>query len=347
MVLGGIPSRNRPPGLRLRCVSGAAFEICVMGGVASVLSRVRAVHVAGVVVTGAVWILSRMDCDVHTWRARIKRDYYKDKVVWVTGASSGIGRAFCFKLAELQAHIIVSARNEQALNELRRELLELGARSVHVVVVDLAAGEQAVESAANSALAYHGRLDCLVNNAGISCRGSAAALELAAVRKLIEVNFFAPVMLARVCLPALNRARGIVINTSSIASVVPTPLRSCYTASKAGLDNYFISFAYENPDVHVLSLCPGSTVSNVSRNAIAPGGTNWGKMDVAIEQGLRPERVAERALAAAACGLRQAWVAQGKELMATRIACYAPDLWARMAPKLFRGYAESLQRHVD
>lgn len=321
-----------------------------MGGVASVLSRIRGVHVAGAVAaSSAAWMLSRMDCDVHTWRARIKRDFYKDKVVWVTGASSGIGRAFCLVLAQLQAHVIISARREDVLIELRKELLALGARSVHVVVVDLAAGEEEVVKAAKSALDYHGgRLDCLVNNAGVSSRASAASMTLPSSRKLMEINFFAPITLARQCLPALRNSNcGIIINTSSIASYIPTPWRSSYAASKAALDNYFTAFAYENADIHVLALCPGHTQSNVSLNALGPGGGTWGKMDEAIATGLPAERVAERALAAASCGIREAWVACGKELMATRIACYAPDVWARMSPKLLRDYVNELRRSED
>ena len=153
---------------------------------------------------------------------------------------------------------------------------------------------------------------------------------------------FAPFYLARACLPSLERSRGIVINTSSIASVVPTPLRSSYTASKAALDHYFTSFSYENPRVHVLSLCPGSTQTNISINAVSATGASWGKMDEAIRNGLSPDRVAERALAAAASRCSVSWIAKPNELFGTRLAFFAPSLWSVIAPIQFKGYAERL-----
>lgn len=133
-----------------------------------------------------------------------------------------------------------------------------------------------------------------------------------------------------------------MINTSSIASVVPTPLRSSYTASKAALDRYFTAFSYENPRVHVLSLCPGSTYTNVSVNAVAASGATWGKMDEAIRNGLSADRVAERALAAAASRCSVSWIAKPKELLGTRLAFFAPSLWSVIAPIQFRGYAQRL-----
>lgn len=287
----------------------------------------------------------RADCDLRTNLAYIPRHHYRGLVVWVTGASSGIGRALCEELARQGAELIITSRRADVLDELATQLLRLGARSVRVVQADLAAGGDAAEDAARRALATHGgHLDVLINNAGVSTRCSAAALEMDGVRHVMELNYFAPVAIARACLPALADSRGLIINTSSISSVVATPMRSSYCASKAALDAYFEALRYEQPRVRILTLCPGSTRTDVSINAVVPGGKTWGKRDADILHGLPPRRVAERALAAAACGINVAWVAARRELMGTRIAQYWPDVWERIAPAVFKGYAERLEQ---
>ncbi len=262
----------------------------------------------------------------------------------MTGASSGIGRALCEALAMRHAHLIVSSRNATALESLAEELKVLGARSVTPIVVDLATGSVAAEAAAADALAVHGRLDLLFNNAGVTMRASVANLNLSIVRRIMEINFFAPVALARACLPMLRSSRGTIVNTSSISSVVHTPLRSSYVASKAGLDAYFDSLRLENPEVRVVSSCPGSTATDVSVNAIGPDGERWGKRDAAILNGLSADRVAERTLAATAFGIQVAWVAAPLELNATRLARYCPGLWQMISPWWSKGYAATLQK---
>lgn len=325
-----------------------------MGGIASIISKATASssqNTAAAAGIGCGTVFATLgclavfgDCDLRTRFARIPRGCYAGKVVWVTGATSGIGKAFCHELARLGACLIISARREAVLNGMVAELLAVGAKSVDVVVVDLSAGAEECSRAAKAALDGHsGRMDMLINNAGVSTRASALEFEMKEVHYVMNLNFFAPVALAREVSPALLASKGTIINVSSISSWLPTPLRSTYTASKSALDRYFTSFTYENPDIHVLSLCPGSTVSNVSMNALNSAGEKWKKMDDSIANGLPAARVAERGLAAVAAGIKVAFVAQGKELVATRLAYYRPDLWAAVAPRAFAGYAQKLE----
>lgn len=285
------------------------------------------------------------DCDIWTALARTPRNHYRGKVVWVTGASSGIGRAICEELARLGAELIVTSRRQQVLDEVAAELLALGARSVRVVAADLCDGDAACEDAANRALAMHGgRLDVLINNAGVSTRSSAASLDMDGVRRVMQLNYFAPVALTCKCMGALTEANGTVINISSIASVVSTPLRSTYCASKSALDAFFTSLRYEQPRVKIITICPGSTQTQISVNAVGPGGVKWNKLDSAIANGLSPHCVADRALAAASKGIVVSWIAGKRELWGTRLAHYCPDLWMRLAPLMFKGFAEALER---
>lgn len=146
-------------------------------------------RVAGIALAALAAAFVRSDCDVATRLARIPPAHYKGKVVWVTGASSGIGRALACALARRGAKLVISARREGALRALRDELLALGAASVVEVPVDLAAGDNAASKAAQVALqATDGRLDVLFNNAGVSMRCTAADLEVDGIRRLFELN---------------------------------------------------------------------------------------------------------------------------------------------------------------
>lgn len=289
------------------------------------------VTAASLVGAAAVYGVFLGDCDIRTTFASIPRGYFDGKVAWVTGASSGIGKALCEALAERKAHLIVSSRNATALDSLGEELKALGARSVTPVVVDLATGTEASETAAASALAAHRKLDFLFNNAGMSMRASAEELDMSFVHRMMALNFFAPIALARKCLPALKESNGAIINSSSISSTLHDPLRSTYCASKAGLDAYFDCLRYET-GLKVISACPGPTLTDVSRNAMGPDGGTWGKMDDSIANGLPAARVAERTLAAVACGIEVSWVAAPRALNITRFSKYFPGTWHAISP---------------
>lgn len=295
--------------------------------------RVTAASLAGATALYAIFL---GDCDVRTTFASIPRGYYDGKVAWVTGASSGIGRALCEALAARKAHLIISSRNATALDMLGEELKSLGARSVTPVVVDLAAGTEASEAAAASALAAHRRLDLLFNNAGMTMRASAEELDMANVHRMMELNFFAPIALARKCIPALKETNGAIVNTSSVSSTLHVRLRSTYCASKAGLDAFFDCLRYET-GLRVISACPGPTATAVSVNAMSPDGGKWGKNDATIANGMSAERVAECTLAAVACGIEVSWVAAPRELNITRFAAYFPGTWNAISSWLARG----------
>lgn len=211
--------------------------------------------------------------------------------------------------------------------------------------LDLAADFPTIEKTANDVSEIFGRLDFVFNNAGRSTRVSAADLHMQHVTDLIHLDFLAHVALARACLPALREAPGgsaTIVNTASIAALIHTPLRSSYAAAKSALVAYFECMALEEPSISVVNVFPGSVKTPICYNALTKDGKPFGRTDVNIENGLDPDRVADRMLAAVANKTPRSWIARPKELMAVRVAHAYPRLWAFMAQRLAAGYQNKL-----
>lgn len=275
------------------------------------------------------------DCDLHTYSSSPNPSHYHGKVAWITGATSGIGLALATRLSREGALLILTSRREAVLNEVA-DNLPCPRASVHILPLDLT-NIPAVEAAAERISDIFGRLDFVFNNAGVTSRASAADLDVVHVRQIFELDFFAPVALARAVLPALREnpgGCGTVVNISSIAALVPTPLRSSYSAAKSALVSYFECLRLEEKDVRVVNIYPGSCRTPISMNAIVTGGKPYGRMDENIANGLLPSRVAECTLAAISAGRPWAWIAGPKELTAVRISQAFPSLWAFISAKL-------------
>lgn len=285
------------------------------------------------------------DCDTRTMSATIKNNFFSAKIVWITGASSGIGASLAVQLAREGARLILTSRREDKLIELA-DSLPCPRENVYVLPLDLLSDISHVEEVAASVPAIFGRLDFLFNNAGVSTRASAEDLSIEHVQRVLQLNFLAPVALARSVLPALRAApsgRGTIVNTVSIATIVCTPLRCTYSASKAALTNYFRCLELEEPHIRVINTFPGSVRTPIAFNALAPGGKPFGRSDVNIEAGLDPKRVADRILAAVSSDISNPWIARPKELLAVRIASLFPSVWDVIAAKRAEGYRKSIE----
>ncbi len=205
---------------------------------------------------------------------------YKDKVIWITGASSGIGEALALALAAKGARLILSARREHELQRVAK-LTRLPELDLMILPFDLA------ETSLASALAAQimnkfGRIDVLINNGGYSQRSEAVDTSERIERQILEVNYFAAVNLSKAVLPYMRRQkRGHIVVISSIAGKFGFYLRSSYSAAKHALHGYFESFRLENEKhgIRVLMVCPGKIKTNVSRNAVTGGGEKHNAMD--------------------------------------------------------------------
>lgn len=249
---------------------------------------------------------------------------FRGKVVWVTGASSGIGEALAKGLAARGARIILSGRRVDALDKFAKSL------DAETLVLPFEATDyDALPDVVAKAEKWKGVVDLLINNAGVSQRSLALDTGFDVYRTLMEVDFFAPLRLTQLVLPAMvARKSGAIAVVSSVAGKVGAPIRTGYCAAKHAVVGYFealraeVEVAY-GISVHVI--LPGSVKTGVSVNSLTGDGTRRGKNDVNIENGMEPDRAAEIILDGIAAGARDIPVAEGMELMALQLRAQNPE----------------------
>lgn len=249
----------------------------------------------------------------------------EQRVTWVTGASSGIGEALVHALDERGDRVVLSARREERLHEVRAACRH---PERHLVVpLDLARPET-FASATERVLEHFGRIDLLIHNGGVSQRSLAEETDLAVDRRLMEVNFFGTVGLTKAVLPSMfERREGRIVVVSSLVGKLGTPYRSSYAAAKHALHGFFESMAAEVHDrgVRVTMACPGFVRTAVSINALTADGTPLGEMDRAQERGMAPERCAEKILRAVDRGRAEVLIG-GKEVFAVYLGRFLPGV---------------------
>ncbi|MDA7502283.1 SDR family oxidoreductase [Chitinophagales bacterium] len=218
------------------------------------------------------------------------------KTIWLTGASSGIGEALARELIHFNGQLILSARNEQKLIALKKELGSLD--RIHIVPLDLAESDS-FKTLADSVRLKVGGIDVLINNAGISQRSLALETTLEVSRRLMEINFFGTIALCQAVLPdMLKRNQGQLVVVSSLVGKFGTPLRSSYAASKHALHGYFDSLRAEihQSNISISLICPGWIQTAISLNALTGDGSKQNSMDQRTSQGLPAQEFAKRAI---------------------------------------------------
>ncbi len=238
---------------------------------------------------------------------------FKDKTVWVTGASSGIGEAVAKVFAEQGARIILSGRRVDALKAVA-DALPTESHILPFETTDFGALEKIVEQA----WAWTGRVDVLVNNAGVSQRSLAIHTKPQVYTDLINIDLIAPIWLTQLQLPKMVEAGGAhIIAISSVAGRFGPPLRTAYAAAKHGLIGYMDALRTEvqaRHNINVTNVLPGSVATNVSRNAFTADGSTRGKSDDAIEGGDDPMDCAKAILDAVTNNVPELVFASGVEL---------------------------------
>ena len=256
-------------------------------------------------------------------------------VVWVTGASAGIGAAVARRYAAQGARLVLSARRVGALNETRARCEAAGAGAVLVLPLDLA--DTASHAAAvDAVVAQFGRIDVLVNNAGISQRSLARDTVLAVDRTLMEVNFLGTVSLTKAVLPVMARQRaGHVAVVTSLVGHIGTPLRSAYAASKHALHGFFDSLRAEiaRDGIAVTLVCPGFIRTDVSVNALEGDGSRHGVVDRGQARGMDPDECAKRIVRGLDRKRAEVWVG-GKEVFAVWVERFCPPLYRWLAQRI-------------
>ncbi|HCP41261.1 MAG TPA: short-chain dehydrogenase [Cryomorphaceae bacterium] len=221
---------------------------------------------------------------------------FEGKVVWITGASSGIGRALAEAYSNAGAYTIISARREKLLLAVKNGLK--CPDTCLVLPLDLSQHFNA-SLWTQKALAFKGRVDILVNNGGIGHLGRVEEMDFEAERKVMEVNFWAAAALTKAVLPSmLERNSGEIWTVASILAYFGSPKLAAYAASKFAVAGYFESLQYEleSSDVHTGILSPGFINTAVTLSSLGPDGMPIGKNSVAQEKGMSPKELAHKFL---------------------------------------------------
>ena len=261
--------------------------------------------------------------------------YFNDKVIWITGASSGIGAALAVQLSKLNVKLVLSARNEVKLQALKSEL-NLKDEQCLVLPLDLGAIDSH-SSKVKEVIQYFGQVDILINNAGLSYRGIAAETNLSVDRQLMEINYFGTISLTKAVLPyMLERKSGHIAVTTSIAGKVGTQIRSAYSASKHALHGFFDCLRMETykQNIPVTIVVPGFVKTDLTLKALTEDGSSYNHVDDAIQKGMSSEACAKQYLRALSNQVEEVVIAEGKERIAPILKRYYPTMLTRLLKRL-------------
>ena len=265
---------------------------------------------------------------------------FAGQTIWITGASSGIGRALALAAAAQGARLVLSGRNEAALGEVAAACGEA------LVLPFETTDYPALPALVDLAWDWRGGVDCLINNAGISQRSLAVDSSFAVYDRIVAVDLLAPIALTQALLGRMvARGSGRLAFVSSIAGKVGVPLRTAYCAAKHGLIGYADALRSEvaHLGLTVHSLVPGSIRTEVSRNALTADGSARGVSDKTIDDGIDPDAAAADMLAAMLAGEREIVVAEGAELQMGEARRTPDAMFDQVAALMAQGYAERMK----
>lgn len=199
------------------------------------------------------------------------------KVAIITGASSGIGRSLAIQGAKNGYHLSLFARNIAALNELKAEIQQFSNVNILITQGDVSVQNDCLSLITNTIQEF-GKIDFLINNAGISMRSLFKDVDLNVIESLMNTNFWGTVYCTKFALPYLLESKGSVVGVSSIAGFKGLPARTGYSASKFAMQGFLESLRVENlkTGLHVLIACPGYTASNIRNTALNDKGQQQG-----------------------------------------------------------------------
>ena len=256
---------------------------------------------------------------------------FQNKVVWITGASSGIGEAVARAFNTAGATVLVSSRRREELERVKGTCTF--PEKVHVFPLDLTQ-TSSIETVSNEVLSKF-EIDVLFNNGGISQRSLTAETSIDNDRKIFEVNYFGHVQMTKAVLPQmLKRKTGHIVTISSLTGKWGFYLRSAYSASKHALHGFFDSLRMEVEDegIQVTLITPGFIATEISKHALDKSGKPTGEMDNNQAQGISSEECANQILAGIAAGKREFGVG-GKELRALFLHRYFPNVFRKILKK--------------
>lgn len=251
-----------------------------------------------------------------------------NKVVLITGASSGIGLALSWVAAKNNCNLMLTGRNQDALNNLKIEIHNRFPNSQVQILAGDISNEPFCHDLIKNCIQHFNKIDVLINNAGMSMRGLLNDTDLSVLKRLMDVNFWGAVYLTKNALPYLLQSQGSVIGVSSIAGFKGLPARTGYSSSKFALQGFLESLRNENhkTGLHVLIACPGYTESNIRKTALNANGEIQGETPLNESKLMSAEEVAEK--------IWQAYEKKSWYIIMTlqgKLAVWINKLWPRLA----------------
>ena len=258
----------------------------------------------------------------------------KNKVVWITGASSGIGEALAYAFSAAGARLLLSSRRTEELERVKQQCAYPDqTRVLPMDLLNIASFDERVKEA----LGAFGHIDILIHNGGVSQRGLVLDTELSVQRQVMELDYFSYIALTKALLPHfIERKAGHFVVMSSVMGKIGTPMRSAYAAAKHALHGFFDCLRAEvSPmNIKVTILTPGYIRTNIAQNALTKDGSKLGEASVNIEKGLPADQAAMKMFRAIEKGKFEAYIGKaGPEKMALVLNRLAPRVLMRMAPK--------------
>jgi dehydrogenase/reductase SDR family protein 7B len=259
---------------------------------------------------------------------------FEEKVVWITGASSGIGEALVYEFVKLGATIIASSNCKKELSDVRENCGQLK-DNVHIACFDLMETDN-IADLVKKQIEKFGRIEYLINIGGISQRARVEETPISIDRKIMEINYFGTIALSKAVLPyMIESKRGHILATSSISGRFGFPLRSAYSASKQAIHGFIETVHLENKQNNVRGsvIIPGRVRTDISIHALLPDGSEQGSMDPGQEKGITPEKAAQIIIKGIRRNKREIKVG-GSELIMLYIRKYFPSIFFNIASKI-------------
>ncbi|MBR9832165.1 SDR family oxidoreductase [bacterium] len=264
----------------------------------------------------------------------MSRQTFRNKWIWITGASSGIGRALTLEFAKKGSNLIVSSRKEKDLNVVAHECERHGVQ-VLVQVIDLANSES-IQHAFQTIKSKAIEVDVLINNGGMSQRGLVRDTILPVHQQLMQVNYLGAVELTGLVLPGMiKRQKGHIVGVSSIVGKFGFPLRSSYSASKHALKGYLETLYLEenNNGIDVSIVYPGRIQTEISKHAIDGSGNSHQKMDEGLQNGMDVSDCAKKIVRGLEKKRIEIFVGK-RELLLLAIRRFTPSIFFKIAKNI-------------
>lgn len=256
----------------------------------------------------------------------------KEKIIWITGASSGIGEALAYECSKLGAKLILSARRTQELERVKFNCLDT--EKVAVLELDLLQFDS-LPYITEQAVGIYGKIDILINNGGISQRSLVAETKFEVFKKMIDINYLGTIQLTNSLLPHfLKRKQGHFVTVTSVMGKFGSPYRSGYCGAKHALHGFFdvLRMEHQKDNIDVTLICPGFIRTNVAKNALAGDGSAQEREDEATANGLDAVICAKKIIKAIEQKKYETCIG-GKEIYAVYLKRFFPKLLHKLVLK--------------